>query len=142
MVRLPFCEGISQSRNRYTPGVVWGQSRTFSGLSAASLAAWQVLIQRLHWQRACAITLPNGCGEQKNVSHCGALATQDSLYRRFFLESHQPLHRRYEALRAVFVDGQPQVEVAKRFGYTYNTLRRLVSDFRAQCRADQVPPFS
>ena len=25
---------------------------------------------------------------------------------------------------------------------TYNTVRRLVSDFRAQCRADQVPPFS
>src|SRR5262245_48364999 len=64
---------------------------------------------------------------------------QDSLYRRFFLEPHQPLHRRYEALRAVFVDGQPQVEVAQRFGYTYNTLRRLVSDFRAQYRADQVP---
>ena len=67
---------------------------------------------------------------------------QDSLYRRFFLEPHQPLHRRYEALRAVLVDGQPQVEVAKRFGYTYNTLRRLVSDFRAQCRTGQVPPFS
>jgi hypothetical protein len=66
----------------------------------------------------------------------------DSLYHRFFLEPHQSLHRRYEALRAVFVDHQPQVEVAKRFGYTYNTLRRLVSDFRAQYRADQVPPFS
>ena len=66
---------------------------------------------------------------------------QDSLSRRFFLEPPQPLHRRYEALRAVFVDGQPQVEVAQRFGSTYNTLRRLVSDFRAQCRADQVPPF-
>jgi Helix-turn-helix domain len=65
-----------------------------------------------------------------------------SLYHRFFLEPHQSLHRRYEALRAVFVDHQPQVEVAKRFGYTYNTLRRLVSDFRAQSRADQVPPFS
>ena len=64
---------------------------------------------------------------------------QDSLYRRFFIEPHQPLHRRDEALRAVFVDGQPQVEVAQRFGYTYNTLRRLVSDFRAQYRADQVP---
>jgi hypothetical protein len=34
------------------------------------------------------------------------------------------------------------MEVAKRFGYTYATLRRLVSDFRAQCRAGQVPPFS
>ena len=32
--------------------------------------------------------------------------------------------------------------VAKRFGYTYATLRRLVSDFRAQCRPGQVPPFS
>lgn len=67
---------------------------------------------------------------------------QDSLSRRFFLEPHQSLHRRYEALRAVFVDGQPQGEVAKHFGYTYDTLRRLVSDFRAQGRAEQVPPFS
>ena len=58
------------------------------------------------------------------------------------LEPSQSLHRRYEALRAVFVDNQPQVEVAKRFGYTYNTLRRLVSDFRAQCRTEQGPPFS
>jgi hypothetical protein len=67
---------------------------------------------------------------------------QDSLYRRFFIEPSQSLHRRYEALRAVFVENPPQVEVAKRLGYTYNTLRRLVSDFRAQCRADQAPPFS
>ena len=66
----------------------------------------------------------------------------DSLYHRFFLEPHQSLHRRYEALRAVCVDHQPQVEGAKRLGSTYNTLRRLVSDFRAQYRADQVPPFS
>jgi hypothetical protein len=67
---------------------------------------------------------------------------QDSLYRRFCFEPHQPLHRRSEALRAVWVDGQPHGEVAKRFGDTSNTLRRLVSDFRAQCRADQVPPLS
>jgi Helix-turn-helix domain len=67
---------------------------------------------------------------------------QDSLYRRFFSEPSQTLHRRYEALRAVVVDGQPQTEVAKRFGYTYDSLRRLVSDFRAQCQAGQVPPFS
>ena len=66
----------------------------------------------------------------------------ETFYRRFFLEPHQTHHRRYEALRAVFVDGQSQTDVAKRFGYTYNTLRRLVSDFRAQCRAGQMPPFS
>jgi hypothetical protein len=34
------------------------------------------------------------------------------------------------------------MEVATRFGSTYATLRRLVSDFRAQCRAGQAPPFS
>jgi hypothetical protein len=67
---------------------------------------------------------------------------KDILYRRFFSEPSQTLHRRYEALRAVFVDRQPQTEVAKRLGYTYDSLRRLVSDFRAQCRAEQVPPFS
>ena len=67
---------------------------------------------------------------------------QDSLYRHFFFEPYQPLHRRYEALRAVVVDGQPHGEVAKRCGYTYNPLRRLVSDWRAQCRAEQVPPLS
>lgn len=67
---------------------------------------------------------------------------KDTFCRRFFLEPNQTLHRRYEALRAVFVDQPPQMEVAKRFGYTYATLRRLVSDLRAQCRAGQVPRFS
>ena len=67
---------------------------------------------------------------------------KDTFGRRFFLEPTQTLHRRYEALRAVFVDQQPQMDVAKRFGYTYATLRRLVSDFRAHCRTGQVPPFS
>jgi hypothetical protein len=67
---------------------------------------------------------------------------KDTRCRHFFLEPAQTLHRRYEALRAVFVDGQPQSEVAQRFGYTYNTMRRLVSDFRAQCCTGQVPPFS
>lgn len=66
----------------------------------------------------------------------------DPLCRGFFLEPSQSRHRRYEALRAVFVEGQPQTEVAQRFGYTYDTLRRLVSDFRAQCRSGQPPPFS
>jgi hypothetical protein len=41
---------------------------------------------------------------------------KDTFCRRFFLEPTQTLHRRYEALRAVFVDQQPQMEVAKRLG--------------------------
>ena len=67
---------------------------------------------------------------------------KDPLSRRFCLEPRQTLHRRDEALRAVFVDQQPQTEMAERFGYTYNTMRRLVSDVRAQYRANQVPPCS
>ena len=67
---------------------------------------------------------------------------KETCCRRFFLEPNQTLHRRYEALRAVFVDQQPQREVAQRLGDTYATLRRLVSDFRAPCRAGQVPPFA
>lgn len=67
---------------------------------------------------------------------------KDPLCSRFFLAPSQSRHRRYEALRAVFVEGEPQKEVAPRFGYTYDTLRRLVSDFRTQCRAGQPPPFS
>lgn len=78
----------------------------------------------------------------KTPSQFGVPVMKDTFCHRFFLEPHQTLHRRYEALRAVFVDQQPQMEVAKRFGYTYATLRHLVSDFRAQCRAGQVPPFS
>jgi hypothetical protein len=34
---------------------------------------------------------------------------KDTFGRRFFLEPTQTLHRRYEALRAVFVDQQPRL---------------------------------
>ena len=37
----------------------------------------------------------------------------------------------------MFVDGQPHVEVAKRFGSTFTTLRRLRMDCHVQCRAAQ-----
>jgi hypothetical protein len=67
---------------------------------------------------------------------------KDTFCRHFFLEPTQTLHRRYEALRAVFVDQQPPREVAKRFGYTSATRRRVVSDCRAPCRAGQAPPFA
>src|SRR5712691_1422335 len=78
----------------------------------------------------------------KNASPCGVLAMQESLSRRFFFEPSPPLPRRYEALRAVCVENQPQVEGVNRFSSTSNPLRRLVSDWRAPCRADQMPPLS
>ena len=36
---------------------------------------------------------------------------------RFFLEPKQTFQRQYEALREIFVDGQPLDQVAGRFGY-------------------------
>jgi hypothetical protein len=66
----------------------------------------------------------------------------DTIYRRFFLEPGQTSHRRYEALRAIFVEGLPLNHVADRFGYRPAALRSLVSRFRSGCRAGSPPPFS
>ena len=66
----------------------------------------------------------------------------DSPCLRFFLEPTDTLHRRYEALRAYFVERRPLKEIAQRSGYSYNTLRGVIGDFRARCREDRVPPFS
>jgi DNA-binding CsgD family transcriptional regulator len=65
----------------------------------------------------------------------------DDPCRRFFLEPAQALQRRYEALRAFFVEGRPQTEIANQFGLTPATVQSLVRDFRAQLRGGQAPPF-
>ena len=66
----------------------------------------------------------------------------DTPYREFFARPAQPYHRRYEALRAVFLEGRPQKEVAQQFGYRYSALRQLVYEFRRQGRAPgDAPPF-
>ena len=67
---------------------------------------------------------------------------QDTRCHDFFLHPIPTLHRRYEALRAVFVDRRPLPEVARQYGYCYGSLRNLVTDFRTQCRAGQTPLFS
>jgi transposase-like protein len=66
----------------------------------------------------------------------------DTLCRRFFLEPTQPLHRRFAVLHAFFVEGLSASTIAQRYGVTYHTVRAWVRDFRAQCRAGQIPPFS
>jgi transposase-like protein len=63
-------------------------------------------------------------------------------YERFFLHPSDPIHRRYEALRAVFVDKLPMEEVAGRFDVHYGTVRNWASEFRAQHDARQPPFFS
>jgi DNA-directed RNA polymerase specialized sigma24 family protein len=59
----------------------------------------------------------------------------DTTCREFFSQTKNPYQRRYEALRAVFVEGRSQKEVAEKFGYQYGSLRQLVYEFRQQCRA-------
>jgi len=66
----------------------------------------------------------------------------DSDCRRYFLAPQETSQRRYEALRAVFVDGESLDTVAQRFGYTVATLKSMASRFRADCRRGVTPPFS
>jgi hypothetical protein len=66
----------------------------------------------------------------------------DSIIRQFFLEPSCPRQRQYEALRAVFVDGCSQKEVADRFDYTYQAFRQLVREFRQRFCEPDAPPFS
>jgi len=62
--------------------------------------------------------------------------------RQFFLEADSATyHRQYEALRAIFVDGLPQNDVADKYGYTHGSMRQLVHQFRAAIRSDSPPPF-
>ena len=49
----------------------------------------------------------------------------------FFTDPEGVAHRRYEALRAYFLEGATAAEVAERFGYTTTTVQTMVRDFRA-----------
>jgi transposase-like protein len=64
-----------------------------------------------------------------------------SAYREFFLKPTETWHRRYEALRACFVEQQPLAEVARRFGVSYGTVCNWVSQFRSEQDAGQRSPF-
>jgi hypothetical protein len=66
----------------------------------------------------------------------------DALCRQFFLQPQETFHRRYEALRAYFLDGLSLAEVADRFGYRRSSLKSLVCRFRAACTNGGPPPFS
>ena len=66
----------------------------------------------------------------------------DARCRQFFSQPTNPYHRRYEALRAVFVEGRAQQEVAEQFGFEYSSLRQVVYEFRRQSReAAEASPF-
>jgi hypothetical protein len=65
----------------------------------------------------------------------------DSYASQFFLEPKQTFQRRYEALRAIFVDGLPLDQVAGRFGYKAASLRSMACRFRGDVRRGVTPPF-
>jgi hypothetical protein len=45
-------------------------------------------------------------------------------------------------LRAFFVEGRSQKEVADEFGFTYGSMRQLVFEFRQTCDAEEEPTDS
>ena len=59
---------------------------------------------------------------------------------RLFLEPSSARQRRYEVLRACFVERLPVPEVARRFGYTPGTLHVMCSKFRRQPFVDFLFP--
>ena len=67
----------------------------------------------------------------------------DTACRDFFARPTNPYHRRYEALRAVFVDLRAPKDVATQFGLAQRSIRQLVYEFRQHCRhsADASPFF-
>lgn len=65
----------------------------------------------------------------------------DFLCQQFFLEPDQLLQRRYEVLRAFFVERCPMTQIAQQFGLSHGAVRNLVSDFRAKRQSGQVAPF-
>ena len=67
---------------------------------------------------------------------------EDSRFRQYFLAPQETSQRRYEALRALFVDVEPLADVAQRFGYKVATLKSMAARFRAVCRGGATPPFS
>jgi transposase len=49
----------------------------------------------------------------------------------YFLEPSEPAQRRYEAMRAYFVDGLTAAEAATRFGYSPASVHQMASELRA-----------
>ena len=66
----------------------------------------------------------------------------DPTCRSSFLKPRSTFHRRYEALRAFFVEGRPAAEVAVQFGYKLAAFDVLISRFRGHVRNQDIPPFS
>ena len=65
----------------------------------------------------------------------------DLLCRQFFLQPQPTNQRRYEALRAFFVQGQTLADIADRLGYRTSALKSMICRLRAACARGDPPPF-
>jgi len=65
----------------------------------------------------------------------------ESSYRKFFTRPKDCVHRRYECLRAVFVDGMAMQDAAERFKVAYGTVRNWAHEFRTVHDQRESPPF-
>jgi hypothetical protein len=66
----------------------------------------------------------------------------DSAVRRFFAHPTQVYHRQYEALRAVLYEGRSQKQVARTFGFQYDSFRQLVCQCHSSLAAERPPTES
>lgn len=62
-------------------------------------------------------------------------------YEDFFLHPQDATQRRYEALRAVCLEGESAADVADRMGIPQGTLRNWACEFRRLVDAGCAPPF-
>jgi len=65
----------------------------------------------------------------------------DTRCSQFFAQPQDMMHRRYEALRAYFVEHRPLAAIADQFGYRLSALKSMVCRFRAACNNGGPPPF-
>ena len=60
---------------------------------------------------------------------------------QFFLNPRQPVHRRYEILRALYVDRLSAKEAAERFDCSVHTVNAMRRDFKKAMRSGEPPAF-
>jgi len=60
---------------------------------------------------------------------------------QFFLNPQQPVHRRYEILRALYVDDLSANEVAQKFECSVHTVNAMRRDFKKAIRSGEHPTF-
>lgn len=62
-------------------------------------------------------------------------------YEQFFIAPDAARHRRYEILRARFVEGLRVKEIATRFGMSALTVETMIRDFKAALDSGEAPAF-